>query len=330
MKVSKKTIDSLDIQLTLDIAAADYAEIERKKLAERRRTADFKGFRKGNVPASLIQRVYGEQCLADAVNEVISEQLDKYIRDHKLNILGEPLSSAKQPEIEWKSGNDFKFIFDVALSPEVSVEIVKEDTVQKYKIDIPAEDKEEAKANLTKYYTEQKIEKTEEEIEKEVTERLDANFKQEAEWRLTKDIRSYFITKSGVQLPEDFLKRWLFVANGGKISKEDIEKDFAGFVEDFKWQLVRGTIMKNNDIKVTADDIKAAAKDYVTYQYAMYGMSEIPAEIIGQSVENFLADEKQVSRLEEQVEDNKVLELIKKTITVKSKKISAAKFRELK
>ena len=71
MKVTENKIDNLNLELTLEVAAADYAEIEKKKLAERRRTAEFKGFRKGMVPASLIKRVYGEQALVESVNQVI-------------------------------------------------------------------------------------------------------------------------------------------------------------------------------------------------------------------------------------------------------------------
>ena len=110
MKVKEKKIDDLNRELTIEVAAADYAEIERKKLADRRRTAEFKGFRKGMVPASLIKRVYGEQALVESVNQVIGQALDKHITDKKLRILGEPLASEKQPEIEWADGNDFTFV----------------------------------------------------------------------------------------------------------------------------------------------------------------------------------------------------------------------------
>ena len=134
MEIKANKPDSLNIELTLKVAAADYAEGEKKKLNERRRTAEFKGFRKGMVPASLIRKVYGGECLADAVNDVLGEQLQKYIEDNKLNILGEPLTSEKQEEIEWVSGNDFTFIFDLGLSPEINVDVVKEDTVNEYQV----------------------------------------------------------------------------------------------------------------------------------------------------------------------------------------------------
>lgn len=330
MKITDKKIDALNLELTLEIAAADYAEFEKKKLSECRRKADFKGFRKGMVPASMIKRVYGEQCLVEAVNEVISTELDKYITDNKLHILGEPLSSEKQPQVEWKDEADYTFIFDIAIAPEVKVEVEATDEIPSYSVTVAAKDKTEMIANLKKYYEEKKEEKTDEEIEKDVTARLKEQYKNEAEWRLSKDIRNYYVGKAGLKLPEEFLKRWLFSANNGKISKEDIEKDFAGFAEDFKWQMVRGYLMNKYEFKVEEKDLREAAEAFVTYQYAMYGLGNVPKEMIQEAVVNVLQDKQQIDRLIEQVEDRKVLDKIKETVTLKSTKISAAKFRELK
>ena len=148
MKVTKKKIDDLQFQLSIAVAADDYAANEKKKLADRRRTAEFKGFRKGMVPMSLIQRVYGDQALVEAVNEVVSHALSEYITKNKLNLLGEPLTSEKQEEIEWKSGNDFTFKFDLATAPEVKLEPGKEDKVTYYKIDVTEKAKKEMKENM--------------------------------------------------------------------------------------------------------------------------------------------------------------------------------------
>lgn len=333
MKINEKKIDDLNRELTIEVAAADYAEIEKKKLAERRRTADFKGFRKGMVPASLIKRVYGEQALVESVNQVIGEALDKHINDNRLRILGEPLASENQPQIEWTDGNDFTFVFDLGLSPEVNVEVEKGDTVPSYSVTVTAKDKAPMIENLKKYYEEHKEEgqeaKSDEDIEKEVTERLKNQYKNEADWRLTKDIRDFYIAKAGVQLPEAFLKRWLLEANGGKVTAEDVEKDFPGFAEDFKWQLVRGSLMQKWGFKVEEQDLHEQAEAFARYQYAMYGIGNVPDEMVKEMAVNMLQDQKQVDRLVEQIEDRKVLDKIKETITLKATKISAAKFREL-
>lgn len=329
MKVLENRIDDLNLELTIEVEAADYAEIERKKLAERRRTADFKGFRKGNVPASMIKRVFGEQCLVESVNQVISQALDKHITDNSLRILGEPLSSEKQPEVEWVDGNNFSFVFDLGLYPELNFEVVKEDKVPSYEISVEDKDKATMTENLKKYYEEKKEEKSDEDIAKEASERLESQYKNEAEWRLSKDIRDYFVNKAAVSLPEEFLKRWLLVANAGKITKEDVDKEFDGFLADFKWQLVRGYLMKKFELKVEESDIREAAKAFVTYQYAMYGLSNVPEEMINEAVVNVLQDQKQLERMVEQVEDSKVMAKIKEIITIKATKITSEKFRAL-
>ena len=329
MKVLENSIDDLNLELTIEVEAADYAEIERKKLAERRRTADFKGFRKGNVPASMIKRVFGEQCLVESVNQVISQALDKHITDNSLRILGEPLSSEKQPEVEWVDGNNFSFVFDLGLYPELNFEVVKEDKVPSYEISVADKDKTSMTENLKKYYEEKKEEKSDEDIAKEASDRLESQYKNEAEWRLSKDIRDYFVGKADVKLPEEFLKRWLLVANAGKITKEDVDKEFDGFLADFKWQLVRGYLMKKFELKIEENDIREAAKAFVTYQYAMYGLGNVPEEMINEAVVNVLQDQKQVERMVEQVEDSKVMAKIKEIITIKATKITSEKFRAL-
>ena len=81
MNINKTQSDALNYQVTIDITAEDYAEALKKRLNEYRRRADFKGFRKGMAPMSLIQRMYGGEALYEAVNRLVSEQLDTFIRD---------------------------------------------------------------------------------------------------------------------------------------------------------------------------------------------------------------------------------------------------------
>ena len=340
MKVSQNKIDDLNLELTIEVEAADYAEIERKKLAERKRTADFKGFRKGMAPASLIKKFFGEQCLVEAVNQVLSQALDAHIKDNSLRIIGEPLSSENQPEVEWKDGNNFTFVFDLGLYPEINFDVVKDDKVPSYTVTISAKDKATMVENLKKYYEEKnksaeeqsaaKEEKSDEDIEKEAAERLEAQFKNEAEWRLSKDIRDYFVNKAGISLPEAFLKRWLLVANQGKVTKEDIEKEFDAFLADFRWQLVRGYLMKKYDLKIDEKDLHEAAEAFVTYQYAMDGLGNLPKEMIQEAVVNVLKNQEQVQRIAENVEDSKVMSKLKEEITLEPTKITSLKFKDLK
>ena len=328
MNVTKNQIDDLNLELVLNVAAEDYAPIKKKKLNERRKTAEFKGFRKGMVPMSLVERVYGPNALVDAVNEIISEQLDKFIRENSLNIIGEPITGKNQKEVDWEDGKDFEFVFDMALNPEVKVEVTKDDEVNEYNITVTEKAKKEMKDNLRKY-DESKMDKSAEELEEEVVNYLKNNYKQESAYRLSKDIRDYLVQKAGLTLPEEFLKRWLTLMNKDKVDEETIEKEFPAFLQDYRWQLVRGHLMDSLGLKIEQKDIQEAAESYVRYQYAMYGMGGVPDEIVKENAKNVLSDEKQFNRVIEQVEDNKVLDAVKGIIKITPKRISVEKFRAL-
>ena len=152
MNIVKNQIDDLNLQLVVEIAAADYAEIEKKELQKCKRTAEFKGFRKGMVPMSLIQRVYGERVLGESVNTVLSNAINDYIKENNIKMVGEALPSEDQPELEWVSGNDFTFKFDIATTSEVNFDLSAEDKVDYYKIEVTDIAKKEMKDNLLRQY----------------------------------------------------------------------------------------------------------------------------------------------------------------------------------
>ncbi len=438
MNIQKNQIDDLNLQLTLDIAAGDYAEIEKKKLNERLRNTELKGFRRGKAPMSLIKKFYGDQILVESVNAVISDALDGFIKENDLHLLGEPLSSEDQPKNEWESGKDFTFKFDMGLSPKFDFDVTDADSVTYYDITVTEAAKKEMKENMLKQmgsmqegqaageedyviadfengahkvegayvslrnvagdarskflgckagdsfevnvteafenetdrasmlkmkkeelaaidpvfkvtivnvktfvpaeanqetfdklFGEGKV-KTDADFTKAVAERLKANYKEEADYRFSKDLRDYLVEKAAVTLPEDFLKRWLVEANEGKFTKEEIEKDFDAFKQDFKWDLVRSYLLQKFGLTVEEKDVEEAAEAFAAYQYAMYGMGNVPQELIKNAAKNILSDQKQVRRMIENVEDRKVIEAVKEKVTLAHKKISVAKFRELK
>ena len=163
-----------------------------------------------------------------------------------------------------------------------------------------------------------------EEFTAAVEERLVENYKQEADYRFGKDLKKYLVEKAAVTLPEDFLKRWLvYIA-------EQIDAEFPAFIEDFKWQTVRSSLMEKYGLKVEQKDLQEAAEAFAAYQYAMYGMGGVPQEMIREAAQRVLADERQSRQIEENVEDQKVITAVREAVTLANKKISVEKFRELK
>ena len=152
MNVSKIQPDALNYQVTIEIAAADYAEPLHKRLNEYKRKADIKGFRRGMAPLSLIQRLYGDQALYESVNGLVSEQLDQFINAEKIRVVGEPLPSEDQPQLSWKAGEDFTFKFDLAQTPEINFTVGKDDKIPYYEINITAAEKKTQKEQLLQQY----------------------------------------------------------------------------------------------------------------------------------------------------------------------------------
>ena len=435
MKIEQNRIDDLNLELTLSVAKEDYAEAKKKRLNEFRKKAEIKGFRKGMVPASLVEKMYGQQALGESVNDVIAEALNNFIKENNINVLGEPLPSENGPQNEWVDGNDFTFKFDLAQNPEVSFELSKEDEVVYYTITATEAAKKEMKENILKQYGsleegeaakaddfiivdfeqgENKVEgtyvalrsvaeaakaefvgvkagdvkdinvvvafenetdrssmlkvakdelatldpmfkmtvknvktfvnaplveetfekifgvKTEAEFDAKVEERIRAEYAQEADFRFSKDAKDFLLEKANVTVAENFLKRWIYVINDGKFTMEDIEKDWAYFIVDYKWQMVRSYLMEKYNVKVEEADLLASAKGFAAYQFAMYGMNNVPEEQLEAFAKNILSQEEQGRRILDQVENEKTFAAVREVVTLKKKKISVEKFRELK
>ena len=171
--------------------------------------------------------------------------------------------------------------------------------------------------------------KTEEEFDAKIEEKIRAEYSQEADFRFGKDAKDYLLAKADVKLAEKFLKRWVYVVNDGKFTMEDIEKDWEFFIADYKWQMVRDYIMRKYEVVVNDEDLLASAKGFAAYQFAMYGMNNVPEEQLEAFAKNILSQEEQSRRIYDQVENEKTVAAVREVVTLKKKKISVEKFREL-
>lgn len=137
MNVSLQNIDKVSALLTVRLEKADYQEKVDKTLKNLRQKAQIPGFRKGMVPMGLIKKMYGKSVLAEEVNKLLSESVYKYIKDSKINILGEPLPNEdKQQEIDFGTMEEFEFLLDVALAPVFKVEVDAKDKVDYYTVEV--------------------------------------------------------------------------------------------------------------------------------------------------------------------------------------------------
>lgn len=132
MNIKRNDIDALNATLTIEIEKADYQETVDKILADYRKTASIPGFRKGHVPASLINKKYRVPVLVDEINKMLQEKLNSYITEEKLELLGNPLPK-EQEEIDW-NGDNFSFEFELGLAPEFDVDVKGKKAITHYQI----------------------------------------------------------------------------------------------------------------------------------------------------------------------------------------------------
>lgn len=132
MNITRNNVDALNAVVTVEVSKADYAQKVEKTLADYRKNAAIPGFRKGAVPMSLIQKQYGKAALLEEVNKVLQENLNRYIQEEKLDILGNPLPVVKD-SFNWDA-DDFKFDFELGFAPTFSVDLGAKNNVVQYKI----------------------------------------------------------------------------------------------------------------------------------------------------------------------------------------------------
>ncbi len=132
MNITRNNIDELNAVLDVEITKEDYQDRVEKLLANYRKSANIPGFRKGAVPMSLIRKQYGKGIMLEEINKLLQENLNKYLQDEKLDILGNPLPKADET-MDWDA-DTLKFQFELGLTPEVKVDLENLKGITKYKV----------------------------------------------------------------------------------------------------------------------------------------------------------------------------------------------------
>ena len=140
MHISRTNTDELNAVIRLSIEKSDYEATVNETLKDYRKKANMPGFRKGMVPAGLIKKMYGKAVLAEEINKMLSGELNRYIHDENLQILGEPLpNETEQKQISFDTDETFEFVFDLGLSPVIDLDFQKVGKLPFYEIAIDAE-----------------------------------------------------------------------------------------------------------------------------------------------------------------------------------------------
>ena len=136
MNITLEKIDAVNAVITTEITPVDYTDNVKKAIKNFRKKVSLPGFRPGMVPEGLVKKQYGTSILAEEVNKMLQNELYNYIRDNKVNMLGEPMPTADNNNIELVEGNTFTFKFELALTPEIKIDLTSKDKIDFYDIQI--------------------------------------------------------------------------------------------------------------------------------------------------------------------------------------------------
>lgn len=448
MDIQIEKRNGVSATITLQIAKADYEPKVAKSLKNLGQKIEIKGFRKGHVPASLVKKMYGVQAKADEINKLLQDSLFNYIKENKINILGEPMGSENSEPQDIEKQDDFTFAFDVALAPEFEVALDEKDTVDYYDIEVsddmvekqlaalqqqaghpesadeyqardiirgtlaeldadgtPKEDGivietaslmpdyfksedqkklfEKAKkndvitfnpsaayeANESELMGLLKVEradaanhagdfsfqineisrfvpasldqeffdkafgndtvKSEEEAKAKVKESIQGLQANDSDYKFLLDVRAYCEQKVGEVSFDDALLKKIMKANNPDKDEKFVEDNYAKSIEELRWHLIKEKLVEQNNIKIEDKDIKQTAISAARFQFAQYGMNNVPEEYLENYASEMLKNKDQVNSLVERCIDSKLSTALKEKVTLNHKSISTEDFAKM-
>jgi len=447
MNITKENIDDLNAVLKVKIEKPDYEDKVETVLKDYRKKATIKGFRPGMVPIGLVKKMYGKAVQIDEINKIVTENIQKYLADEKLEILGDPLPKAdEQDKIDFETQQDFTFSFELGLTPSIELKLSKKNKIIEYEIIIDEKMKNDYLDNYTRRYGElRKADQTEEkdvikgkieaidnsgnvlpegpsvedtslgidiikdkkikkefigknpndiidfdlkkafpndteiagilhkkkeevaelganyrftineisrfypaELGKELFDRIFGegvvnsdeefmkkiegeiviNLKRESDFKLAMDIKNLAMEKTDFKLPEEFLKKWLLRVNE-KSTQEQIDKEFDSFRKDLKWQLIRNKVARDNEVKISEEELQKEAENITRYQFQQYGLFYATDEQIANYAKETLKREEDAKKIADKILEEKVILLMKELVKLDNKSVTVEEFNKL-
>ena len=434
MNITRENIDELNAVVKVDIAKDDYAPKVEKILKDYRKNANVPGFRKGHVPMGMVKKQYGQAVLVDEVNKLLQENLNKYLTEEKLDVLGNPIPK-EQENFDWNKDN-YTFEFEVGLAPEFEVSLDLEKPVTKYNIvaddtmidkqieniqkqygklvskdeveegDIVAGtfkneeegienetsielEKIKGKRNLGKFvgskvgdtltlktkslfeddhdliqhlkiehdkahdldieveFTISEINKREladldqelfdklfgegkvttvTELREKIKEDAEKQFVQQSDQQLMNDVTEALIEKTNFELPKEFLQKWIRTVGEKPLTEEEAVEEYKNSEKGLRYQLIEGKIVKDNDIQVDFEALKAFAKDKIKEQMAQFGQMDPSDKELDDIAARILSNQDEVKRLSEQLVNEKLLNFYKDNMKFDEKEVTYDEF----
>ncbi|MTI38585.1 trigger factor [Fulvivirga lutimaris] len=173
--------------------------------------------------------------------------------------------------------------------------------------------------------------KSEKEFTDKIKQTVEENYQRESTLLLNRDIRDHLIEKTKIEVPTEFLKKWLLVSNEGKITQEDIDREFDDYVRSLKWDLLRNKISDENKVNVENAEVVDRAKMMILSQLGGAGAAEQLKDHMDSFADNYLKAEngQNYMKLYNEVREEKLMNLIQEKITLSEKKVNLDEFKKV-
>ncbi|QHI38220.1 Trigger factor [Kordia antarctica] len=433
MNITKNNIDDLNAVVTVEINKEDYSDKVEKILVDYKKTANIPGFRKGHVPMGLVKKQYGKTVLVDEVNKLLQENLNKYLVDEKLDILGNPLPRM-QEEFDWEAEN-FSFEFELGLAPTFDIDL-KKNAITQYAIvaddkmidgqvenirkqygKLTSQDEVTKESEVTGVFTNEEkeiennatfsLDKLEgkknkdkfigakvgdtielntkklfendhdlmnflkvahddvhdldievsfkineantrelaelnqelfdklfgegnvsnlEEVKAKIKEDAEKQFVQQSDQRLLNDVTEELIENTKFDLPANFLKKWIQSAGEQELTVDQAEEEYAKSEKGLRYQLIQDRLIKDNEVQVQFEDLKAFAMQMIRAQMAQFGQLNPSDKELEDIAARILSNQDEVRRLTDQLLSQKLLDLFKEKANLKKKEVTYENF----
>ncbi|MCT4560861.1 MAG: trigger factor [Crocinitomicaceae bacterium] len=171
--------------------------------------------------------------------------------------------------------------------------------------------------------------KTEEEMRQRISDDLGKMFVNDSDRLLTKTVYEDLIENTKIELPNDFMKRWIRLSNEKPISAEEVEEHYDAYAKNLKWQLIQGNIFKANDIKLDNAEVVEFTKGLLVSNYAQYGIPAPGDKELTESAMGVLKNRDEANRIFDMMAEQKLTDYFKNTVKLKEKEVSYEEFMKL-
>lgn len=179
-----------------------------------------------------------------------------------------------------------------------------------------------------KLYGEETEIKTIDDFKNQIREDLAKNLSYSSDHKFALDLRTKMVEENNLEIPGAFLKRWL-IASNEELTEEQVENEFGLFIDDLKWQLIVGNIVKNNELKVTSEEISDFGRQMARAQFNQYGMYDIPEEQLESFAKMILDKPEERERIYKKIQEDKVVNVVKEKATLLKKVVDQKEFDEM-